>query len=266
MVELNKVYHSDCIGENGMPMLDENSVHLCVTSPPYFNAKEYASWDTYEDYLIWLEKVFTEVYRVLKEGRMCVVNISPILVPRESRQQESKRLNLPAHFSVIMEKIGFKFLEDIQWIKPEGAAIGRGRGFFNHRKPCGYKTNICNEYIYVFQKPMNGLIDKIVRSYKGEILEQSLVPDDYEKTNVWYMQPVTKSEHPAPYPKELSDKAIQYYSYINDVVLDPFMGRGTSAISCLDLNRLFIGYEYKEEYIDLASKNIERFTRTGAFK
>lgn len=264
MLELNHIYHMDCI--EGMKKLDENSIHLSCTSPPYYNARDYASWDTYEEYLSWLKEVFTEVYRVLKEGRMCAVNISPILVPRESRQHESKRLNLPAHFSIIMEEIGFKFLEDIQWIKPEGAATGRGRGFYNNRTPVSYKPNACNEYIFIFQKPMNGLIDKIVRSYTGEVKEESLVLGDYDMSNIWYMNPVRQKGHPAPYPKELSDKVITYYSYINDNVLDPFMGRGTTAISCIDKKRNFIGFDYIEHYVELAYENISKFNKNGVFR
>jgi DNA modification methylase len=266
MINVNNIYNEDCIGEKGMLLIDNDSIHLTCTSPPYYNAKEYASWATYDDYLIFIKKVFTEVYRVLKSGRMCVVNISPILVPRESRQHESKRLNLPAHLSVIMEEIGFKFIEDIQWIKPEGSSKNRNGSFYQNRTPISWKGNIINEYIYVFQKPMDGLIDKIVRSYNGEIKEQSLILEDYDRTNVWYMQPVTNSKHPAPFPKDLSDKVVKYYSYINDIVLDPFMGRGTTAISCIDLKRNYIGFEYKEEYIKLAESNIQNFKNGKYFR
>ena len=268
MLDNSKVYLTDCLGEGGLPDLDENSIHLVVTSPPYYNAKEYASWNTYEDFLDFIRKVFTECFRALKEGRMCVVNVSPILVPRESRQHESKRLNLPAHLSVIMEEIGFKVLEDIQWIKPDGSAKNRNGGFYRHRQPVAWKGNVLNEYILVFQKPFKngGLIDKVTRSYKGEIKEKSLVLGEYERTNIWYMQPVTNSTHPAPYPKDLSDKVIQYYSYVGDIVVDPFMGRGTSAISCIDLERSYIGFEYQKEYFDLIHSNIEDFKSGRKFR
>jgi len=249
LIELNTIYNKDCL--IGLKELQDNFVHLIVTSPPYYNVKKYSHWNTYQEYLDWLKEVFAECFRVLKEGRMCCVNLSVIIEPRVKRSEESKRIPLPFHFVNIMEEIGFKFIEDIIWIKPEGSSKNRNGRFFQDRQPVQYKPNVINEYILVFQKPMKGLIDKIVRGYTGEIKEKSLVSDGYERTNVWYMNPKTNSKHPAPYPEELSDKCITYYSYINDIVLDPFMGSGTTAISARKLGRNFIGYEIHKEYIDL---------------
>lgn len=191
---------------------------------------------------------------------MCVVNISTIIQPRISRNHESRRIPLPFHFVNIMEDIGFKFLEDIIWVKPEGSAKNRNGGFLRHRQPVAYKPNVINEYIFVFQKPMKGLIDKIVRSYTGEIKEKSLVEDGYERTNVWYMNQETKSKHPAPFPKELSDKLIKYYSYVGDTVLDPFMGSGTTALSCKTMNRNYIGFEIHEKYINIANDRLNKIS------
>ena len=255
-MELNTIYNEDCM--EGMKLLPENCIDLTVTSPPYFNAREYSQWQTYDDFLNFLEKVFKENYRITKEGRMCVVNISTIMQPRQSRNSESKRIALPFHFVTLMEEIGFKFLEDIIWIKPEGASKNRNGGFFRHRQPVAYKPNVVNEYVFVFQKPMNGLIDKIVRSYKGEIKEKSLVDDGYERSNVWKINPETAvRQHPAPYPIELPNKAIQYYSYCNDVVLDMFMGSGTTAIACLNTDRQYIGFELDKGYYNIAQDRIE---------
>lgn len=247
MIELNKIYNEDCL--QGMKKLEDSSIKLVVTSPPYFNVKEYSQWKTYQDYLLWLEKVFVECFRILDNGRMCCVNLSTIIEPREKRSMESKRIPLPFHFVNIMEKIGYKFLEDIIWIKPEGSAKNRNGRFFQDRQPVQYKPNVVNEYIFVFQKPMNGLIDKIVRSYNGEIKEKSLVLGEYDRSNIWYFNPETKSKHPAPFPEELSDRCIKYYSYINDLVLDPFMGSGTTSRSAKKLNRNYIGFEIHEKYI-----------------
>jgi DNA modification methylase len=257
LIELNKIYNENCL--DLINKINDNSIHLICTSPPYFNVKEYSNWDTYDDYLNFLKNVFEKCFRILKEGRMCVVNISTIIQPRISRNHESKRIPLPFHFVHIMEDIGFKFLEDIIWVKPEGSAKNRNGGFFRHRQPVAYKPNVVNEYIFVFQKPMKGLIDKIVRSYKGEIKQKSLVEDGYERTNVWYMNPETNSKHPAPFPEELSDKIIKYYSYVGDIVFDPFMGSGTTAISCRKLNRNYIGSEIHKEYIDLANERLKQY-------
>lgn len=248
---INKIINKCCI--KGLDELKENNINidLTITSPPYYNARDYSTWETYQDYLNFLEKVFSKILKITKEGRMCVVNIGVIIVAREKRSSESKRIPIPFNFVNLMEKIGWKFLEDIIWVKPSGAAKNRNGGFFQHRQPVAYKPNVINEYIFVFQKPSKNLIDKITRSYKGEIKEKSLVKEEYEKTNVWKINPKTRSKHPAPYPEELVEKVLKYYSYIDDLILDPFMGSGTTAIVCEKFNRKYVGFEIHKKYIEI---------------
>lgn len=250
-----KIINEDCL--IGLKNINEVCVDLTWTSPPYYNAKSYSEWETYQGYLNFLENVFYEIYRVTKDGRMCVVNLSPVIVQRESRSHESKRLAIPFHFFSIMEKIGWKYIDDIIWVKPEGAAINRNGGFFQHRKPVAYKPNLVSETILVFQKPAKFLIDKIVRSYKDEVLEKSLVLDEYERSNVWLINPETKSKHLAPYPEKLSDNIIKYYSFYGDLVLDPFLGSGTTLVSCKKYGRNGIGFEIHEEYVNMSKKRLE---------
>ena len=254
---MNQIILGDC--SKVLKTLRSESVHLTCTSPPYYNAREYSTWSTYDDYLNFLKDVFYEVLRVTKPGRMCAVNLSPVIEARESRAHESKRLAIPFHFFSLMEEMGWKYIDDIVWLKPEGAAINRNGGFYQHRKPVAYKPNIVTETIFIFQKPASFLIDKIVRSYNDDILEQSLVKENYERSNVWKINPETASKHLAPYPKELSDKIVKYYSYVGDVVLDPFMGSGTTAISCIDLKRQYIGVELHQEYLGMAQDRIASF-------
>ena len=245
--------------------MDGDCVHLTCTSPPYYNAKAYAQWSTYDKYLQFLEDIFREVYRVTEQGRMCAVNLSPVIQARESRAHESKRLAIPFHFFSIMERLGWQYIDDIIWLKPEGSAVNRNGGFFQHRKPVAYKPNLVTETILIFKKPASFLIDKTVRSYAPEILERSLVPDGYERSNVWCFNPETTSKHLAPYPTELSDRIVQYYSFVNDLVLDPFMGSGTTAISCLKYDRRYIGVEIHEEYVKMADDRIARHTPLKKF-
>lgn len=260
---MNQILLGDC--SEVLKNVGSESVHLTCTSPPYYNAREYSTWETYNDYLSFLRDVFYEVLRVTQPGRMCAVNLSPVIEARQSRSHESKRLAIPFHFFSLMEELGWKYIDDIVWLKPEGAAINRNGGFYQHRKPVAYKPNIVTETIFIFQKPAPFLIDKIVRSYSGEVLEQSLVKESYERSNVWKMNPETASKHLAPYPKELSDKIIKYYSYVGDLVLDPFMGSGTTAISCIDLKRQYLGVEIHQEYIDMAQKRIRSFAPLDNF-
>lgn len=250
---MNCILHVDA--EKGLQDLPYK-VHLTVTSPPYYNVKEYVAYNSYEDYLDTLKRIFSLVYEKTFDGRICCVNLSNILIPRSSRSHESKRIPLVFHFVGLMEGIGWKFLEDIIWVKPEGAVKNRNGGFFQHRQPLAYKPNTVNEYIVVFQKPSGKLIDHIVRSYNASIADSSKVTEEYERSNIWCINPETQSEHPAPYPIALVDKLIKYYSFVGNIVLDPFIGSGTTAVSAKQLHRQYIGFEIHQEYIDIAVKRL----------
>lgn len=249
MFEINKIYNENCI--DTMSKMPDNYIDLIFTSPPYFNAKEYSQYNSIEDYMNTMKDIFTLAFVKLKLSRMCVVNISPVLVKRESRNKQSYRIPLPFYFVPMMENIGFEFLEDIIWVKPDASVPNRNGGFFNHRKPVAYKPNIVTEYILVFKKPAPFLIDKVIKN-------ESLVKDGYERTNVWKINPESISEHPAPFPIELVDRVITYYSYEKELIYDPFIGSGSSAISCINNNRTWIGSEIIKEYVNMAEKRIKK--------
>jgi DNA modification methylase len=251
------IYNQCCvIGLNKMKESNEK-VHLTVTSPPYYNVKEYSKYKNYKEYLDTLKQIFSLIYDITYNGRMCCVNISNIIIQRENRNSESTRIPLAFHFISLMEEIGWKFIEDIIWEKPDGSSKNRNGGFFQHRQPIAYKPNIVNEYIFVFQKPIDCLIDKIINKYDAVISESSKVEEQYERTNIWKINPETKVKHPAPFPEILSTNLIKYYSFIGDLVLDPFFGSGTTCISSYKLNRKFIGYEIHKEYIDIFEDRIK---------
>lgn len=250
-LERNSINQGDCL--ELMNGISDELIDLIVTSPPYFNAKKYSYWHNYNDYLTFLKRTFKKAYRVLKKGKMCVVNISCYIEPRKKRSDESTRYAIPFHFVNLMEDIGFKFLEDIIWVKPEGSAKNRNGGFYRHRKPIAYKPNIVNEYIFVFQKPADFLIDKIVKNVR----EESLVKGEYERSNVWNINPQTNSKHPAPFPLEVPNKIIEYYSFVGDLILDPLAGSGTTGVACQNTNRDYILIEQEEKYIDIIRKRLE---------
>ena len=225
--------------------IQNETVDLTVTSPPYFNAKEYSQYSSVQEYMRQMQEIFSLVYQKTKKSRMCVVNISPVLVAREKRSRQSYRVPLPFYFVPMMENIGFEFLEDIIWLKPDGAVPNRNGGFYRHRKPVAYKPNIVTEYILVFKKPALFLLDKIIR-------KESLVADGYERTNVWAFNPETGSEHPAPFPEALPERVIAYYSYEGDIILDPFMGRGTTGKVAKKMKRNFIGIEIDPKSFKMA--------------
>ena len=256
----NTVYLCDCL--QGLDKLIESrkQIELTVTSPPYFNIKDYVEYENYQKYLHFLEDVFRKILQLTKPGRICCVNISNILITRESRSKESRRIPLSFHFVSLMEKIGWEFLEDIIWLKPEGAAKNRNGGFYQHRQPVAYKPNVINEYVFVFKKPSKHLIDQVVRSYNSLDSINSKVIGEYERSNVWKINPQTRSKHPAPYPMELTDKIISYYSFIGDTVLDPFFGSGTTCLSCKKYSRKCIGFEIHSKYIDLFVNEVKNIS------
>ena len=235
--------------------LPDESVNLVFTSPPYYNAKpEYSEYHTYEEYLSLLRSVIKECHRVLSEGRFFVINVSPVLIRRASRNEASKRIAVPFDLHRLFIEEGYEFVDDIHWVKPEGAgwALGRGRRFAADRNPLQYKPVPVTEYILVYRKKTDKLIDWNIRNHHSkEDVFESKIGDGYEKTNLWKINPSRYRKHPATFPYELAERVIKYYSFKNDVVLDPFAGSGTTAKAAIDLGRKFVMCEISEQYIDL---------------
>lgn len=239
---------------------------LVFTSPPYFNAKpEYAEYLSYEEYLLKMQRIIHECARVLNEGRFFVLNVSPVLIRRASRNEASKRIAVPFDFHRLFIAEGFEFIDDIIWVKPEGAgwATGRGRRFAADRNPLQYKPVPVTEYVLVYRKKTDKLIDWLIRKHPDQnAVQESKIQDGYDTTNVWHITPAHCKEHPAIFPMELAEKVITYYSFKNDVVLDPFGGIGTTALAAIKLKRRFAIFEREEEYIKLLKANMPKGDET----
>jgi DNA modification methylase len=235
--------------------LPSESVDLVFTSPPYYNARpEYAEYLTYDEYLLKMRKIINQCHRALNEGRFFVMNISPILIRRANRTEASKRIAVPFDFHRLFIEEGFEFIDDIIWIKPEGAgwATGRGRRFAADRNPLQYKAVPVTEYILVYRKKTDKLIDWHIRKHPDQkAVEESKIEDGYETTNVWKIHPARHPKHPAVFPVELAEKVIKYYSFKNDVILDPFAGTGTVGKAATKLNRRFVLFEQDPEYMKI---------------
>jgi DNA modification methylase len=254
----NTVGLGDC--EELLSETPNESVDLVFTSPPYYNARpEYTEYLTYEEYLLKIKKVIHQCHRVLNEGRFFVMNISPVLIRRSSRSEASKRIAVPFDFHRLFIEEGFEFIDDIHWVKPEGAgwATGRGRRFAADRNPLQYKAVPVTEYILVYRKKTEKLIDWHIRKHPDQqAVEESKIPDGYETTNLWKIHPANHSKHPAVFPLELAEKVIQYYSFKRDVVLDPFAGTGTVGKAAVKLGRRFVLFEQEQEYINIIKEEI----------
>lgn len=251
--------------EELLKALPKECIDLVFTSPPYFNAKpEYAEYIDYEDYLRKMQRVIRECARVLNDGRFFVLNVSPILIRRTSRNESSRRIAVPFDFHRLFIEEGFEFIDDIIWVKPEGAgwATGRGRRFAADRNPVQYKPVPVTEYLLVYRKKSDHLIDWIIRKHPDQqSVKESKIEDGYEITNVWKIAPAHSKEHPAIFPMELAEKVIKYYSFKNDVVLDPFAGLGTTAKAAIKLKRRFALFEKEKKYIDHIKKVLVPLTK-----
>ncbi|MDW8106868.1 MAG: DNA methyltransferase [Armatimonadota bacterium] len=234
----------------------DESVHLTFTSPPYYNARDYTLYQSYEEYLQFLTRVFREVHRITKEGRFFVLNTSPVLIPRMSRQHASKRYAIPFDIHPRIIELGFEFIDDIIWAKPAPSARNRNGGFYQHRKPLGYKANSVVEYVIVYRKATDKLIDWNMRQYPDEVVQASRVLGEYEPTNLWEIAPASDPVHPAVFPLELASRVIQLYSYKGDLVFDPFAGRGTVGQAALLLERYFFLTGKEPTYFEYARKVI----------
>ena len=236
----------DCLER--MKEIPDGSVDLIITSPPYFNARAYSSYATYKEYLRFIGEVVENAYRVLKEGRFFCINTSSVIEARLSRSERSQRYNIPADVHALM--VNYWFIEELIWVKPIGAGCGRNRGFNVHRHPIQWKATPHTERIGVYQKPTKKLNDHIIREYSRHRVETEL---DGE---IWKLHPKRDKEHSAVFPLSLPKNLIDIYSWPDDIILDPFMGSGTTGVAAKNLNRSFIGIELDEEYFKIAQERI----------
>lgn len=244
----NVVVNSDV--RDVLQLVPEDSVHLTFTSPPYYNARDYSIYPSYEAYLVFLQEVFKEIHRITKEGRFLIVNTSPVIVPRISRAHSSKRYPIPFDLHHRLIQIGWEFIDDIVWMKPEYSVKNRIGGFQQHRKPLAYKPNSVTEYLMVYRKQTDRLLDWNMNQYDKQTIEESKVADGFETTNVWQIHPKSDKVHSAIFPADLCKRIVEYYSFKDDLVFDPFGGSGTLGRVAKKLGRHFFLTEKDEKYFE----------------
>lgn len=237
---LDVIHHSSC---EEMKELPDCSVHLMVTSPPYNVGKEYDNNLTLEEYLAFLRRVWRETYRVLVPGGRACINIANV----------GRKPYIPLHASIMQDMIdmGFLMRGEIIWDKAASATTSTAWGSWQSATNPTLRDT--HEYILVFSKgsyrreKMDGRKSTIS---KEEFLEFT--------KSVWGFpsESAKKVGHPAPFPVELPYRLIQLYTFSNEVVLDPFMGSGQTALAARKAGRHFLGYEISEDYIQLAQKRI----------
>jgi DNA modification methylase len=232
-----------CCSSSNMNQLPNESVHLMVTSPPYNVRKDYDDDLNLDDYLTLLRTVFQETWRVLVPGGRVGINIANV----------GRKPYIPLHSFIIqmMLEIGFLMRGEIIWDKSASAGISCAWGSFGSASNPVLRD--IHEYILVFSKQSM----KLPKNNKKTTIEsQDFV--EWSKS-VWTFPAVSakKIGHPAPFPVELPKRLIEFYTYEGDIVLDPFMGSGSTAIAALETKRHFVGYEISEEYVNLANTRIQ---------
>lgn len=244
-----------------MSAVADNSVALVVTSPPYYAGKAYEEEigqghipGSYLEYLQMLEAVFAECIRVLEPGGRIAVNVANL----GRRPYRSLSGDVTA---ILQDRLKLLLRGEIIWVKARGAGGNCAWGSF--QQPGNPVLRDLSERIIVASK---GRFDrarrKDVRAAQGLPSAATIFRDEFLDftTDVWEFPPESASRigHPAPYPVELPKRLIDLYTYEGDVVLDPFMGSGTTAISALRAGRHYLGYDTDEAYIELATERIEK--------
>jgi len=250
----HKLIIGNCISMEEIP---DESVHLMVTSPPYFNAPfDYKGlFKDYEQYLEVLNQVAKEVFRVLKEGRIAVLNIDDMLV-------DGEKFPIVADATKIFQNAGFRYRDRIIWKKPEGyLRISRRSGvLLQNPYPMYFYPDNLLESILIFQK---GKFD--YRSIPKEVRDASKLDTKEFLDNKWYMTlwemtnvlPNSQLEKEiAAFPEELPYRIIKLFSYVGETVLDPFVGSGTTMKVARELGRNSIGIEIKKSLIPIIRKKL----------
>lgn len=240
-----------------MQEIEDESVHLMVTSPPYFNAPfDYKGlFKNYDQYLGVLNRVAREVFRILKNGRIAVLNIDDMLVNGE-------KFPIVADATKIFQNAGFRYRDRIIWKKPDGyLRISRRSGvILQNPYPMYFYPDNLLESIIIFQKGKFNY-----RSIPKDVREKSKVDTKEIQSKKWYMtlwdmtnvlpNQVLEKEI-AAFPEELPYRAIKLFSYVDETVLDPFAGSGTTMKMARQLGRNSIGIEIKKSLIPTIKEKI----------
>ena len=241
---LNTIIASSCENMKDIP---NNSLHLMITSPPYNVSKEYDNDLSLNEYLSLLKNCFTETYRVLVDGGRACINIANI--------GRKPYIPLSDYVSKIMIEIGFNMRGEIIWNKSAGAGISTAWGSFQSASNPILRD--VHEYILIFSK---GNYKRERDKEEKELRKDNITKEEFIEwtKSVWTMntESAKRIGHPAPFPEELPNRLIKLFSFTNDIVIDPFMGSGTTAIAAIKNNRNFVGYEINKEYINLANNII----------
>lgn len=243
MLKVDTIYNDDCL--NGLREVDDESVDLIVTSPPYNIGIDYDSYDdnkTWDDYYKWCEEWLKECFRVLKPDGRIVIDHYLSLGTSKFRTSPISELNC------IMNRIGYKHHTIAVWTDITLA-----------------KRTAWGSYMSASAPYINSPFEGVLICYKERWKKDKKGVSDISKEEfikmargVWDIKTETRGLTKANFSEDFSTKVIKLLSYQEDVVLDPFMGSGTTAVSCLKNNRHFIGFEISENYVNIANGRLDK--------
>lgn len=252
--------HKIIIGDSReMAEVDEKSVHLIITSPPYWQLKDYGSADqigfndSYEDYINNLNLVWAECYRVLQDGCRLCINIGDQFA-RSVYYGRYKVIPIRTEIIKFCETLGFDYMGAIIWQKPTTMNTTGGAtvmGSFPY--PRNGIIKIDYEFILIFKKP--GDSPRVSK----EIKEQSkLSKEEWNEyfSGHWNFNGEKQIKHLAMFPEELPKRLIKMFSFVGDTVLDPFLGSGTTILAAKNLNRNSVGYEINSEFLPIIKEKV----------
>jgi len=259
-----KTYHRLINGDaRDLSFLSDESIHLVVTSPPYWNLKRYnenpdqlGHINDYEVFLSELEKIWREVFRVLVPGGRLVCVVGDVCV---SRRRFGRHLVFPLHadICVLCRKIGFDNLNPIIWYKIANASFEVENGSKFLGKPYEPNAIIKNDMEFILMQRKPGGYRKPTE------VQRKLSKIDKRDFNVWFQQiwsitGASTRNHPAPFPLELASRLVRMFSFQDDTVLDPFCGTGTTMIASLRFGRNSIGIDIDSEYCRMAARYLKK--------
>jgi DNA modification methylase len=242
-----------------MGEVEDASVALVVTSPPYFAGKEYEEAlgeghvpASYFEYLEMLTAVFAESVRTLEPGGRIAVNVANL------GRKPYRSLSADV-IGILQDTLGLLLRGEVIWLKARGASGSCAWGSF--QSPANPVLRDVTERVIIASK---GRFDRAVsrqkRAAQGLPAEISVTKDEFIEatTDVWEIgaERATRVGHPAPFPVELPQRLIELYTYRDDLVLDPFMGSGTTGVAAVRTARRFVGYDTETAYVEIAEQRI----------